>query len=46
MSKGVKYGENGISCTHSRHSGKTWFLCASKRNIQLINNYRKSIIVK
>lgn len=46
LSKGVKFGEDGINTTHSRHSGKTWRLCESKRNINLLEKYRKSIVVK
>lgn len=46
LSKGVKFGENGISATSSRHSGNTYRLCESKYNLKLLNQYRKSIVVK
>lgn len=46
ISKGVPFGENGLKCTTSRHSGKTYRLCESNRNMKLLDDYRKSIIVK
>ena len=46
LSKGVNWGEDGIETTHSRHSGKTYRLCESKRNLELIKNYRNGIIAK
>lgn len=36
---GIKYGENGISKTHSHHK-KHYFLCESKYNLQLLNTLR------
>lgn len=39
----VRYGENGISVTHS-NSGKTWYMSETKKNVDLLNNYRQSII--
>ena len=46
LSKGVNWGEDGIETTHSRHSGKTYRLCESKRNLYLLEEYRKNIIAK
>lgn len=31
LSMGVKYGENGIVHTTSKHSGKTYFVTESKK---------------
>lgn len=44
--KGVPYGENGISASHSRHSGKSYNLCESPKNLRLLEKYRKSQIVE
>ena len=41
LGKGVKYGENGISHTTSRHSGTTYYLCESKRNMSILREIRK-----
>lgn len=41
-SKGVKYGENGMKVTTSRHSGKQTYLCESLRNMKLLNDYRNA----
>lgn len=46
LSKGVKFGENGISATSSRHSGCSYRLCESKYNLNLLRKYRNSIIVE
>lgn len=43
-SKGVKYGENGITVTTSRHSGKSYFLCESEENLWLLKEYNERII--
>ena len=43
---GVPYGENGISVTHSNHSGKSYRLCESQNNLIMLKNYRKSRIVE
>ena len=46
LSKGVKFGDGGISATSSRHSGHTYRLCETKRNMNLLDKYRKSITLK
>lgn len=46
VSKGVKYGYEGLSVTHSRHSGKTWYMCCSRNNMRLLNEYRRNIKIK
>lgn len=46
VGKGVKYGYEGLSVTHSRHSGKTWYMCSSRNNMRLLNEYRRNIKVK
>ena len=40
LQMGVKYGENGIVHTTSKHSGKTYFLTESKKNIEKLNTIR------
>lgn len=40
LAAGVKYGENGISHTTSRHSGMTYYLCESRENMKLLNKIR------
>ena len=37
---GVPFGENGIKATSSRHSGKTYRLCTSSRNMKMLKNFR------
>ena len=44
--EGIPYGADGISVTHSRHSGKTYRLCEAPKNLRLLENYRKSRIVE
>lgn len=46
VKNGVRYQENGISVTHSKHSGKTWYLTETANNMRLLNKYRKNIISK
>lgn len=43
---GIKYGENGISHTRSRHSGVTYYLAETPRNMRILEKYRNSLIVK
>lgn len=38
---GVKLGESGISKTHSRHSGITYYMCTSNFNMKCLNKIRK-----
>jgi hypothetical protein len=40
--KNVPHGENGVSRSYSGH--KHYWLCESKYNIRLLNEYRKSHI--
>lgn len=42
-SHGVPYGENGISHTTSKHSGISYMLCESKRNMNMLKEYRDKI---
>ena len=44
LSKGVRYGENGIKHTTSRHTGKKYYLCESGRNLKILNEYREKLI--
>lgn len=37
---GVKYGENGIVHTTSKHSGKTYFVTESRKNMEKLNTIR------
>lgn len=37
---GVPYGENGIKSSTSRHSGKSYWVCTSSRNMKLLREYR------
>ena len=45
LSKGVIYGENGINKTHS-NSGNTYYLCESRKNMRLLEDYRHNIICR
>ena len=38
--KGVPFGENGVSHTYGHR--RTYYLCESKYNLTLLENYRKS----
>lgn len=38
---GVNLGESGISKTHSRHSGITYYMCTSNFNMQCLSKIRK-----
>lgn len=40
LSMGVKYGENGIVHTTSKHSGKTYFVTESRKNMEKLNTIR------
>lgn len=40
VSNGVPYGENGVSISGNRRS---FYLCESQRNINLLNQYKKLI---
>lgn len=40
--KGVPFGENGVSHTYSKGHKRTYYLCESKINLTLLENYRKS----
>lgn len=42
-SKGVPYGENGISRTYSHH--KHYYIAETNRNTKLLSDYKKSRIV-
>ena len=42
--KGVPFGENGVSHTYGHN--RTYYLCESKNNILLLENYRKSRIIE
>lgn len=44
VSKGVKFGYGGISHTVGNH--KTYYLCESGRNKNLLKEYRKKVIAK
>ena len=46
ISKGIRYGYEGISHTTSRHSGTTYYLAESRDNMKILNEYRRSIIAK
>ena len=46
ISKGIRYGYEGISHTTSRHSGTTYYLAESRYNMKILNEYRRSIIAK
>lgn len=46
ISKGIGYGYEGISHTTSKHSGITYYLAESKRNMKVLNEYRRNIIAK
>lgn len=46
LTKGVRCGENGVASTIGKSKKKTYYLCESKRNKELINEYRSSIISK
>lgn len=41
LSMGVKYGENGIVHTTSKHSGKTYFVTESKKKYGKTEYYQK-----
>lgn len=40
-SKGVNFGENGISRTHTHHPH--YYMCENKRNKKLLNEYRRKM---
>jgi len=42
--KGVPFRENGVSHTYGHH--RTYYLCENKKNMKLLNEYRKSRIVE
>ena len=44
--KGVLFGYEGISRTYSNHRTNTYYICENKRNMKLLNEYRKSRIVE
>ena len=46
ISKGIRYGYEGISHTTSRHSGTTYYLTESRYNMRILNEHRRNIIVK
>lgn len=45
VTKGVKYHEDGITSTKSKHSGRTWYLTETKDNMAMLKKYRDSIVV-
>lgn len=42
--KCVPFGENGVSHTYGHR--RTYYLCESKNNLALLNNFRKSRVVE
>lgn len=44
VKNGVGFGEHGIVATTSKHSGRNYYLTESKRNITLLEKFRKSRI--
>lgn len=46
VSKGVRFGTNGISHTVPKSKARTYYLCESPRNMKLLNAYRKQMIAK
>lgn len=40
LSMGVKYGENGIVHTTSKHSSKTYFVTENRKNMEKLNTIR------
>ena len=46
LKRGIKYGEGGIGHTRSRHSGVTYYLTESPRNMKILEKYRNSLIDK
>lgn len=42
---GVSFGENGISHTTARHR-RSYYLTMSRRNAELLEEYRKNCIIK
>ena len=40
LSMGVKYGENGIVHTTTKHSGKTYFVTESRKNKKKLDTIR------
>lgn len=45
QSKDVKFGENGISKTHSRNSGNTYYATENRYITRLLDDYRKRQII-
>lgn len=45
-SNGVKFGENGISKTHSKNSGNTYYATESRYIKNLIEKFRKEKIIE
>lgn len=43
---GVKLGYGGVSCTHSRHSGVTYYMCESPWNMEKLNAIRERVKIK
>jgi hypothetical protein len=43
---GVRLGSGGISCTHSRHSGISYFLCESEWNVCKLEKIRDRVKIK
>ena len=42
--KCVPFGENGVSHTYGHR--RTYYLCESKYNLTLLENYRKSRVIE
>lgn len=45
QNKGVRFGDGGMSHTVARHR-RTYYLTESRRNLKMLNEYRKGHIVK
>lgn len=44
---GVKFKDGGISKTNSCHRKRhTYYLCENKKNMSLLNQFRRNIVIK
>lgn len=46
VSKGIRFGTNGISHTVPKSKARTYYLCENPHNMRLLNEYRKRILAK
>lgn len=46
IERGVRIGENGISHTVGGGRKKTYYLCASEKNMKLLNSIRNNVSSK